>query len=588
MVTFDEEKQNKKFEQLREQEEEDVMRILSEKYSLQYIDLTTTPINPDALIVVPEQSAREGKLASFALAGKVLSVAVHAPEASSTKTVLAEIESRGYTPSLFLASTRSLEFAWDRYKDLSYTAGSKKGMLDVGGEDMTELVAKVRHLEDIKKLFEETLSLQKVHRVSRIIEVLLSSALATKASDIHIEAEETGVRIRMRLDGVLADVATIDHETYRLVLSRFKLLSSLKLNVQNEAQDGRFSIHFKEVDIEIRTSILPGQYGEAIVMRILNPDAISVSIEKLGMRDDLFAIVTAAIEKPNGLILTTGPTGSGKTTTLYAFLKKVHTPDIKIITIEDPIEYHLKGVVQTQVDSNHDYTFQSGLRAALRQDPDIIMVGEIRDNETAEIAIHAALTGHLVFSTLHTNSAAGAFTRLIDVGINPRILGSALTLALAQRLVRLLCEKCKKEVPLEGDEREKVERVLASIVDKTKIAGLQREKVWHASESGCEACNGLGYKGRMGLYEGIVVNAAIEDIVETSPSEREIRKVADQQGLLTMTQDAIIKVLEGKTTIEEIMRVVDLTAEVSTVPPGETPTTDTTADSGIDTTTPGI
>ena len=561
MITFDDEKQNKKFDQLREQEEEEVMRMLSDKYGLEYIDLTITPINPDSLIVIPEQSAREGKCVAFALAGKVLSVAVHAPENDLTKTVLTEVESRGFTPQLFLTSIRSLEFAWDRYKDLSYTAGSKKGMLDVGSDDMTELVAKVHRLEDIKALFEETLTLQKVHRVSRIIEVLLSSALATKASDIHIEPEEQGVRIRMRLDGVLADVAYIDAETYRLVLSRFKLLSTLKLNVQNEAQDGRFSIHFKDVDIEIRTSILPGQYGESIVMRILNPDSISVSIEKLGMRDDLFAIVTAAIAKPNGLILTTGPTGSGKTTTLYAFLKKVHTPDIKIITIEDPIEYHLKGVVQTQVDSNHDYTFSAGLRAALRQDPDIIMVGEIRDNETAEIAIHAALTGHLVFSTLHTNSAAGAFTRLIDVGINPRILGSALSLALAQRLVRILCEKCKKEIPLEGDEKEKIERVLGSIVDKTKIAGLQREKVWHANDGGCDACNGLGYKGRMGLYEGIVVNAAIEDVVETSPSEREIRKVADQQGLLTMTQDAIIKVLEGKTTIDEIMRVVDLTTE---------------------------
>lgn len=566
MVIFDEDKQNKKFQQLREQEEEDLMQMLSQKYALPYVDLSATPINPDALILVPEASAREGMLAAFGITGKVVSVAVHAPENTATKSALAELESRGYKTTLFLASTKSLEFIWDRYKDLSYSAGSKKGMLDVGSEDMTELVSKVRHLEDIKKLFEEALSMQKTHRISRIIEVLLSSALATKASDIHIEPEETSVRIRMRLDGVLADVANIDAETYHLVLSRFKLLSALKLNVQSEAQDGRFSINFKDVSIEIRTSILPGQYGESIVMRILNPDSISVSIEKLGMRDDLFAIVNQAIAKPNGLILTTGPTGSGKTTTLYAFLKKVHTPDIKIITIEDPIEYHLKGVVQTQVDSNHDYTFQSGLRAALRQDPDIIMVGEIRDSETAEIAIHAALTGHLVFSTLHTNSAAGAFTRLIDVGINPRILGSALTLALAQRLVRKLCETCKQEVPLEGNEKEKIERVLGTVVDATKIAGLQRERVWHAGEKGCAECNGLGYKGRMGLYEGIVVNSAIEEIVESSPSEREIRKVADAQGLLTMTQDAVIKVLEGKTTTDEIMRVVDLTAEAVPAP----------------------
>ncbi len=573
MVQFDaekEEKQKHKLQQLREQEEEDAMRMLSEKYGLQYIDLSVTSIEPDALIIVPEQDAREGQLAVFDKKNKTLLVAAHSPDSDATKTVLAQLAEKGYTSELYLTSTKSLSFAWERYKDLSYSSGSTKGLLDVGGEDISSFVESVHTIQDVTKYIEETLKLNRAHRTSRIVEVLLGSGLATKASDIHIEPEEVGVRVRMRLDGVLQDVATLDAETYKLVLSRIKLLSTLKLNVTNEAQDGRFSIHFKEVNIEIRTSILPGNYGESIVMRILNPSSISVDITSLGMSENLYKVVQDAIRKPNGMILTTGPTGSGKTTTLYAFLKSVHTPDVKIITIEDPVEYHLKGIVQTQVDSARDYTFSSGLRAALRQDPDIIMVGEIRDNETAEIAIHAALTGHLVFSTLHTNSASGAFTRLIDVGINPRILGSALNLALAQRLVRTLCEKCKVEVPLEGEERATVERILGTVFDKEKIASVQKEKVWHPKEGGCEACNGLGYKGRIGIHEGIIMDAAIEDVVETSPSEREIKKAAIPQGILTLPQDAVVKILQGKTTVEEVARVVDL----SEMPPSAE-TTDT-------------
>lgn len=570
MVQFDtekEEKQKHKLQQLREQEEEDAMRILSEKYGLQYIDLSVTSIEPDALATVPEQDARGGGLAVFDKKNKTLLVAVHSPDNDATKTALAQLVERGFVPELYLASTKSLSFAWERYKDLSHSSGSTKGLLDVGGEDISSFVESVHTIQDVTKYIGETLKLNRAHRTSRIVEVLLGSGLATKASDIHIEPEEVGVRVRMRLDGVLQDVATLDEETYKLVLSRIKLLSSLKLNIANEAQDGRFSIHFKEVNIEIRTSILPGNYGESIVMRILNPSSISVDITSLGMSESLYKVVQDAIKKPNGMILTTGPTGSGKTTTLYAFLKSVHTPDVKIITIEDPVEYHLKGIVQTQVDSARDYTFSSGLRAALRQDPDIIMVGEIRDNETAEIAIHAALTGHLVFSTLHTNSASGAFTRLIDIGINPRILGSALNLALAQRLVRTLCEKCKVEVPLEGEERTTVERVLGTVFDKEKIANIQKEKVWHPKDGGCEACNGLGYKGRIGIHEGIIMDAAIEDVVETSPSEREIKKAAAQQGILTLPQDAVVKILQGKTTVEEVGRVVDLS---EAPPPADT------------------
>ncbi|MEK7606467.1 MAG: GspE/PulE family protein [Patescibacteria group bacterium] len=558
MPEFNESKQERKYKQLREQEEEDVMKTLSEKYGIPYVDLTSISISPDALVLIHEDVARAAHIAAFNVAEKALDVAVHSPNDPETQKALDALTNKGFTPSVFLTSTKSLVFAWERYKDFASTTASRRGMLDISSDEIEKFVADVHDIETVKKHIEETLTLKKAFRTSRIAEVLVAGALATHSSDIHIEPEEASVRLRMRLDGILTDVIFFDHETYRLLLSRIKLLSGLKLNVQQEAQDGRFSIRMGKADIEIRTSILPGQYGESIVMRVLNPDTISASIEVLGMRKELLDVLIREIAKPNGLILNTGPTGSGKTTTLYAFLRKVHTPEIKILTIEDPIEYHLPGVVQTQVDAEKEYTFSSGLRAALRQDPDVIMVGEIRDNETAEIAIHAALTGHLVFSTLHTNSAAGAFTRLIDLGINPRVLGSAVSVALAQRLVRKLCEKCKKEVSIDAETKIQIDTVLQTVTKQEKITGLQRDHMW-VSGGGCPACGGMGYKGRMGLFEAVFMDAKIEDVIEMSPSEREIKKVSAEQGFFTMAQDGIIKILEGQTSLEEVIRVIDIT-----------------------------
>lgn len=533
------------------------MQMLSQKYGIPYVDLTTMPTSVDALVLVPEAQAREAGVAAFNKLNKNVSIALHTPGSELAQSVIASLEARGFIVAPYIASTKSLAFAWERYKDMAFASESKKGMLDVSGDEILAFIKNVHGSEDVKKYIEETMRLKKAFRTSRIVEVLLASALATKSSDIHIEPEETGVRMRMRLDGILTDVARFDAETYRLLLSRLKLLSGLKLNVAKEAQDGRFSIKMEQGDIEIRTSILPGQYGESIVMRILNPDTIAASIESLGMRPELLAAVEHEIAKPNGMILTTGPTGSGKTTTLYAFLKRVHNSEVKILTIEDPIEYHLQGIVQTQVDAEKGYTFSSGLRAALRQDPDIIMVGEIRDKETAEIAIHAALTGHLVFSTLHTNSAAGAFTRLIDLDLNPRILGSAINLSLAQRLVRKLCPTCRQEAPLTETEKTTVDRILSDVSKPELIAGVQRTKAWKAGP-GCAECGGDGYKGRIGVFEAVRLDEAVEKAVEENPSERDIKKAAAPQGFLLMAQDAVVKVLEGSTTFEEISRVVDI------------------------------
>ena len=553
MVTFDEDKQNQRLSDFKRKEEEDVAEILSQKYGLEYVDLSRIAINNDALRLLNESESRTAKIGLFNIVDKKLSVAVASPNNPDTVEAVKKLEERGYKTTLYMVSEQNLEKIWSRFKDLSYAMESKSGALDISNDQIVEFLQKVQSIADIKKLIEETMGLKKVHRISGVMEIIVAGALATDASDIHLEPEENYVQLRYRLDGVLTEVLQFDNETYNLLLSRIKLISNMKLNLTG-AQDGRFSIKIRDEEIEVRSSILPGAYNESVVMRVLNPKTISVPMEALGMEPRLLELVNKQIGKPNGMILTTGPTGSGKTTTLYAFLKKVRDPGIKIITIEDPIEYHLEGIVQTQTDEKKNYTFLEGLRAAVRQDPDFIMVGEIRDRDSAEIAINSALTGHLVFSTLHTNDAAGTFPRLIDLGINSKVITSAISIALAQRLVRKLCPVCRKETILEGKDKEVVTRVIGSVHSADKIP--QTEK--HFTPVGCIACNNTGYKGRIGIFEAILTDQAVEEVVNMNPSEREIKKAAAPQNILDMLQDGIIKVLNGVTSIEELRRVIDL------------------------------
>lgn len=555
-VQFDEDKQKQRLEELRTQEEEGLAEAMAKKYGLPYLDLSVSPTNIDALRIIHEPEAREAEVAPFNIVNKTLYLGIISPENQKTQKTIAELEGRGFKCVLYMVSHQSLEKVWSRYKDLSYAMETKGGALDIENEEIQELTKEVKTAEDIKKSIEMVIAQKKSYRISRILEIILAGAISINASDIHIEPEEKNVRLRYRLDGVLNDILEVDHETFSLLLSRIKLISNLKLNIKDKAQDGRFSIKMNDSEIEIRTSLLPGGYGESVVLRVLNPDAISVSLENLGINEHLLEIIKHELHKPNGMILNTGPTGSGKTTTLYAFLKKVHTPDIKIITIENPIEYHLQGVVQTQTDEEKGYTFLEGLRSALRQDPDIIMVGEIRDNETAEIAVNAALTGHLVFSTLHTNNAAGTFPRLIDLGVNPKIISSAVNIAMAQRLVRKLCEHCKRKAELSEAEQGLIENTLATIKDPKYLAGLDKENIYESV--GCEVCNFTGFKGRTAIYEAILTNEKIEAIILQNPSEREINKAAEDQGILNMKQDGIIKVLRGITTLSELARVIDL------------------------------
>ncbi|MCW9054921.1 MAG: GspE/PulE family protein [Candidatus Pacebacteria bacterium] len=558
MARFDEEQQEEKIAELRTHEEEELARILSGKYGVEYTDLSQVSINTDALRLIKEEDARNFEIAAFAKVGKKISVAVRAPQKKEVGIAVKELERLGYEVTLFMVSRASLLRAWERYKELSYSVETRAGVLDISGEQVATLIESLSNIDDVKTAINEVLEMKKAYRISRILETILAGSLALKASDIHIEPEEENIRLRYRLDGVLTDILTFDEATYHLLASRIKLLSGLKLNVKNAAQDGRFSVEISATDIEIRSSILPGAYGESIVLRVLDPRTIALSFEELGIPKNLMEVLVHEIDRPNGMVLNTGPTGSGKTTTLYAFLKEVQQPGIKVITIENPIEYHLPGITQTQT-AGEKYTFASGLRSALRQDPDIIMVGEIRDSEVASVAINAALTGHLVFSTLHTNTAAGTFPRLIDLGVNPKIMGSAINVTMAQRLVRRLKDDYKKEVPLTGEDKKHIDRILDSIVDKSLIPE-NTTTVYEPTTDSPEA-----YGGRVGIFEAIVVDEEIERLIKESPSEREIAQAATKQGLLTMAQDGVIKALQGVTSLSELKRVIDLEENGATV-----------------------
>ena len=549
---FDNEAEDAKLAIMREHEEEDVARILSDKYGISYSDLSLVEVDSDALRVIPEAQAREAEAVAFAKTAKELSLAVHNPNNPALAKLKEELLVREFKVKEFLVSKKSLEKALSRYADLSLTAESKAGVFTVAPEVLAKLTQQSATRTELRKEFDTATTEHSLDRVSLILEILFAGVFALRASDIHLEPSEDKTLLRLRIDGLLSDTYSFDPKTYHQLNSRIKLLSGVKLNITNRAQDGRFSITKNENQTEVRASFIPGNYGESVVLRILDPETTKVSYTELGIHSKLLARLEKEIRRPNGMLLTTGPTGSGKTTTLYSFLREIHSPEIKIITIEDPVEYHLDGIVQTQVDKK--YTFAEGLRSIVRQDPDIIMVGEIRDGETANIAIQAALTGHFVFSTLHTNDAAGTFPRLADLGADPKSFGSAVTVSMAQRLVRKLDPDKKKERPLTDDEKKMIAKVFEPLVDKSLIPE-KIETVWEPSpESEYET----GYKGRVGLYEAIFMDDELANFLRDNPPENEIAKLAAKQGYLTMAQDGIIKVLAGITSLSEVADTVDL------------------------------
>lgn len=555
MADFDTEKEAATLAAAREREEEDVAQMLSQKYGLAYTDLSLVPIDNEALRTIPEDIAKKAEAAVFAKAGDHLSIAVHNPNNPGFPSLLNELVGRNFKIEQFLVSKKSIEKALSRYADLTYTHQTKEGVFDITAEALSTIRAEVTNLATLTERLDAAMQKKTLERVSHIIELVLGAALALRASDIHFEPEESETRLRLRLDGLLTDAYRFDTATYHLLSSRIKLISGVKLNVKNRAQDGRFSIAAGEKEIEIRASFIPEPYGESIVLRVLDPNAINLSIDSLGINEKLLTRLKKEIRRSNGMLLTTGPTGSGKTTTLYSFLKEIHTPEIKIITIEDPIEYRLAGIVQTQADQKN-YTFAQGLRSIVRQDPDVIMVGEIRDGETANIAIEAALTGHFVFSTLHTNNAAGTFPRLVDLGADPKSFGSAISVSMAQRLIRTLDPERKKVRPTTAEEKKMIERLFKDVADKSLIP-TNIDTVYEAAPEG----EHTGYKGRTGIHEAIFMDDELATLLRDNPPEHEIAAHAVRQGYLTMAQEGVLRALAGDTSLEEVAKAVDLPYE---------------------------
>lgn len=421
------------------------------------------------------------------------------------------------------------------------------GVIGITPDRVRELAPSIGTLADVKAAF-AAFDFEN-GPISSFIELVLLTSVHLRVSDIHIEPQETTVVVRLRIDGIMNEAGMIPLPYYKMLSSRLKLAARMKLNA-DKPQDGRFSVRTEGVQIEVRVSSVPSQYGETVVMRVLDPKALQTDIGSLGLRQDDFAIVMRELSVPNGMILNTGPTGSGKTTTLYSFLKKVARPESKAITIEDPIEYAVHGIEQTQVNEDKGYSFATGLKAIVRQDPDIILVGEIRDEETAGIAMQAALTGHQVFSTVHANDAVGAVPRLLDMGVEKETIGPAINLIMGQRLVRRLCDACKKPAQVYAGFGEKLKKYLDMIPARVMRDGLSVEGL--CEPIGCIACDGAGYRGRIAIFELFAVNAEAEKLIASGAGYSDLYAFATARGMVTMQQDGVLKALHGITTVAEI------------------------------------
>jgi len=534
-------KREEKLKALWQESKEREAQKLAEKYNYLYIDLKKTPIETGALSLVEEKEAKEAQLAVFQKIGNLLKIAIVDLFNKKAIEIIEELKKKNYKISLYIVTPESLAFAHKLYASIKQKPEEFSRFLNVSG---TKAV-------NFTNLHEELLSVSH-QEVTLLVSLIFKSAILVDASDIHIEPQEENALIRFRIDGILYDVSEIDREKYLKIKQRLKILSGIKLNIENTPQNGRFSIISNKDVFEIRASTLPGPYGEFLVFRILNPKRTAFGLRDLGLTPNAVKIIKGFLSSPNGMILVTGPTGSGKTTTLYAMLKAKVSPGIKIITIEDPIEYRLVGINQTQVDKKYD--FATGLKSILRQDPDVIMVGEMRDKETVEIALQAALTGHLVFSTLHTNEAAGIISRLIELGAERKILPDALKLVIAQRLVRRLCPYCKEKYEPSEKEKKALLEVFSILSPKSEVK-IPKEIPCLYKAKGCEKCHFLGYKEQIGIFEFFAITPRIISAILKGADQNEIRRIAIDEGMVPLFHDGLLKVFEGITSLEELIRV---------------------------------
>lgn len=511
--------------------EKKLLQVISRVRGIPFVDLSSYPIDPEVFKIVPENLARRYFILPLAKADNVLTVATTDP------IDLNALDEVGFKTGLVIEPVLSTEE--DIRQALDHFYGTK-GAIEEVVQTVTE--------EDLGYAPEEEMSVDILEEkageapIIRVVNLLITQAVRERASDIHIEPLKENVRIRYRIDGVLQERPALPKNLQLGIISRIKVMARLNIAEKRLPQDGRIIIKMGEKDIDLRVSTYPTVFGENVVMRVLDKSSVMMGVEELGLPPQTKEKFRALIHRPNGIILVTGPTGSGKTTTLYAALNEVNSIDKNIITVEDPVEYQIKGIRQSQVNPKAGFTFANALRSILRQDPDIIMVGEIRDLDTARIAVQAALTGHLVFSTLHTNDAPGALTRLVDMGIESYLVASSVIGVIAQRLVRLLCEKCKVSY-------------CPSAVLLKKLGLEGKEKYTFYQAKGCRSCQNLGYKGRIGIFELMLMSERIRNLVIAGTSSSQIKKEAVAEGMSTLFQSALQHVINGKVSVEEMLRV---------------------------------
>lgn len=542
------------------EEEEKIARDQAAKLGFPYVNLVGFPFSPEVITVIPKDQSKLLSLISFYKLNDIVKVATNNPKNPELIPFLKDLATATNQKFyLYFCSESSIRYA---LAQLEFVKEAPK-TLEKHVISNDYISGKFGGAQDLKSIGQKILETS----ATEIMDMIFAGAIHIDASDIHIEPIEEAARLRYRIDGILQDVVSMPEQTYKALRNRIKYLSKMKMNITEEPQDGRFDIQIGDKNIDVRVSLMPSAWGEVIVSRLLNPSGALVTLEKLGFNQKALADIQEAISKPNGAIFNTGPTGSGKTTTLYSILQTLNKPEVKIITLEDPIEYRIAGIDQSQVNPEAGFDFANGLKHALRQDPDIIMIGEIRDKETAETALQAALTGHLVLTTLHTNSAPSAIPRMIDLGVRPFLLSGSINLIIAQRLVRKICQTCGGRGILDStgvpQSNQNGARMLSGSGDQkyssfekssnqSEISGATGDK---GTGANCLECSGTGYKGRIALIETLKITPKIEELIARQASINEYESVARSEGMIPMYDDGMEKVRLGITTEAEVKRV---------------------------------
>jgi len=529
--------------------------LKSELFKIPLKDISPDDVALKILELIPEESAKYYKMMPLAKKENVLEIGIVYPEDQKAQEALKFFSRQAkLTPKIFLITPTTYSNLFRQYRTLKKEVSQALEELktEIGGE---KIEIGQPTAAEFERLVEEA-------PISKVVAVMIKYAIENAASDIHIEPTREKLRIRFRIDGILQTYLVLPLKIHQAIVARIKILSNLKIDEVRVPQDGRFSTKLDDKDVDFRVSTFPTTQGEKVVIRVLDPSRGMLSLEELGLMGRNTRVIKEAIDKPFGMLLATGPTGAGKSTTLYAILRILNEEGVNIVSLEDPVEYYMEGVNQSQVRPEIGYTFANGLRSIVRQDPDIIMVGEIRDEETASLATHAALTGHIVLSSLHTTNAVGTIPRLIDLKVQAYLIPPSLSACLAQRLVRKLCPECKKEVKPKSEMTEMILKEIESLSPENRKEFFKEKSVIPKSFSvwepvGCKKCNFKGYSGRIGLFEILTMTDQLSELILKEPGEVKIWEEARRQGMITMKQDGILKILAGLTSIEEVIRVAE-------------------------------